>query len=119
MVHHLQLKKIFLCLCYILLFFYTKENNLDPIFVNKNLSTTYILGSGILKSDIFLDPKLNQGWQPVVYKVCTSHRIFLSFSTEKKFIEPLKNYAQDNVDLDFNFPFICYKFPRSEDTKEG
>ncbi len=119
MVHHLRLKKIFLFLCYILLFFYTKENYLDPIFVNKTLSTQFILGSGILKSDIFLDPKLNHGWQPVVYKVCTSHKIFLNFSTENKFIVPLKNYPRYNLDLDFNFPFICYKFPRSEDTKEG
>ncbi len=72
-----------------------------------------------MQSDIFLDPRVNQGLQQEAYNAWHSHRIFLHFSLEKRSIETCKDYPQNNLDLDFNLPLICYKFPRSEDTKEG
>jgi hypothetical protein len=60
--------------------------------------------------------KLNDDWRPdksIKLKGIVFKPKFISYSVPK-----IKTYFQYN-NLDFNLPFICYKFPRSEHSEEG
>lgn len=119
MTGNLKLKYYFLLLCYLYLFFFPQVSKADPIETDNLSSQQFFQDMDGLRSDIFLDPKLNQAWDQGVARIWQANRTFLGFSIEKRFTEPIKTYHHNNLDLDFNFPFICYKFPLSEHTKEG
>jgi hypothetical protein len=119
MTDNLKPKYYFLLLCYLYLFFFPQIGKADPIQTDHFKCQQFFLDLHGLRSDIFLDPKLNQTWEQVVARIWQANRMFLSFSIEKRSAEPVKNYPDDNLDLDFNFPFLCYKFPLNEHTKEG
>ena len=119
MTNNLKLKYYFLLLCYLYLFFFPQVGTADPIQTDHFKSQQFFQNMDGLRSDIFLNPKLNQTWEQGVARIWQANRMFLGFSIERRFTEPVKNYPDHNLDLDFNFPFICYKFPLSEHTKEG
>lgn len=119
MPNHLKFNNYFLLICYIYLFLLPQARRADAIKTDRFSSNQFFVRVDGLRSDIFFNPKLNQAWEQGVAKIWQGNRTFLSFSVEKRFTEPIKTYPHNNLNLDFNFPLICYKFPLSEHTKEG
>jgi hypothetical protein len=116
---NLKLKYYFLLICYLYLFFFPQIRTTDSIKTDRFSTTQFFVGMDGLANDIFMDPKLIQAWEQAVAKIWQANRAFLSFSVVKRFVEPIKTYPHNNLDLDFNLPLICYKFPLSEHTREG